>query len=194
MKADASTSINPKRSPLATSVEDWRTRNPQTLTGRYVQWPTWNYKTKFISTLNRYGLHTIEKLTDRRASVGLAHRWTRVENGPDHDQNLDEGHRAEPLVSFPAAMHTINTRLGIELNSLSDENKFTISQSTDLKNGWWIMSTNPVSFRQPKRSAGFLFRNPFKTEEALTDNDLGMRIVFSRMTTRARNENKGIFL
>lgn len=53
------------------------------------------------------------------------------------------------------------------------------------------MSANPVSLRQPKRSAGFLLRNPLSTDEALTDNDLGMRIVFSKITRQMRvNKHK----
>lgn len=62
----------------------------------------------------------------------------------------------------------------------------TISQSTDLKNGWWTMSTKPVSLLQPRRSAGFLFKKPFKTDEALTERDRGMRIVFSKMTEKKK--------
>ena len=74
-----------------------------------------------------------------------------------------------------------NDRINSWFHSISEYQR-TISQSTDLKKGWWIISTKPVSRRQPKRSAGFLFRNPFKTDEAFTDSDLGMRIVFSRIT------------
>ena len=44
------------------------------------------------------------------------------------------------------------------------------------------MSIKPDSLRQPKRSAGFLFKNPLSTEDALTDSDLGIRIVFSKIT------------
>lgn len=44
------------------------------------------------------------------------------------------------------------------------------------------MSINPVAGLQPNRSAGFLFRNPFKTLEAFTESDLGIRIGFSRIT------------
>lgn len=46
------------------------------------------------------------------------------------------------------------------------------------------MSINPVSELHPSRSAGFLLRNPFKTEAAFTDSDLGILIVFSRITEK----------
>jgi len=58
----------------------------------------------------------------------------------------------------------------------------TKSQSILLKNGWWRMSAYPVSEWQPNRSAGFLFKNPLSTEAAFTDNERGIRIVFSRIT------------
>lgn len=48
------------------------------------------------------------------------------------------------------------------------------------------MSINPVAGLQPNRSAGFLFKNPFKTLEAFTESDLGIRIGFSRITTNEK--------
>lgn len=50
-----------------------------------------------------------------------------------------------------------------------------------LKKGWLTMSRKPFS-PQPSRSAGFLLRKPFNTDAAFTDSDLGIRIVFSRIT------------
>ena len=54
-----------------------------------------------------------------------------------------------------------------------------------------MMSIKPDSLLQPKRSAGFLFKKPLSTEDALTDSDLGMRIVFSKITAK---ETKGHFI
>ena len=51
-----------------------------------------------------------------------------------------------------------------------------------LKNGCDMISMKPVSLWQPNRSAGFLLRNPFRMEAALTLSDRGIRIVFSRIT------------
>lgn len=44
-----------------------------------------------------------------------------------------------------------------------------------------------MSRLQPKRSTGFLFKNPFKTEAAFTESDLGIRIVFSSITKNQRH-------
>ena len=38
------------------------------------------------------------------------------------------------------------------------------------------------SASHPRRSIGFLFKNPLRMEAALTESDRGIRIVFSRMT------------
>jgi hypothetical protein len=51
-----------------------------------------------------------------------------------------------------------------------------------LKKGWVMISMKPASLLQPSRSAGFLFRNPFRMVAAFTDSDRGIRIVFSRIT------------
>ena len=58
----------------------------------------------------------------------------------------------------------------------------TNSQSMDLKKLCVVMSKNPVSGWHPSLSTGFLLRNPFKMEAALTDNDLGIRMGRSRIT------------
>ena len=60
--------------------------------------------------------------------------------------------------------------------------KLTPSHSIVLKNGWVMISMNPDSLLHPRRSAGFLLRNPLRMEAALTLNDLGMRMVFSKIT------------
>jgi hypothetical protein len=64
--------------------------------------------------------------------------------------------------------------------------KLTASHSMDLKKGWVMISMNPVSLWQPRRSAGFLLRKPFRMEAAFTLKDRGMRIVFSRMTEKVK--------
>ena len=43
---------------------------------------------------------------------------------------------------------------------------------TTLKKGWVIISINPESLWQPKRSAGFLFRNPERTDDARKNKEL----------------------
>ena len=45
-----------------------------------------------------------------------------------------------------------------------------------------MISMNPPSLLHPRRSAGFLLRNPFRILAAFTDRDRGIRIVFSRIT------------
>ena len=60
--------------------------------------------------------------------------------------------------------------------------KLTPSHSIVLKNGCVMISMNPDSLLHPRRSAGFLLRNPLRMEAALTLNDLGMRMVFSKIT------------
>ena len=50
-----------------------------------------------------------------------------------------------------------------------------------------MISANPDSLLHPSRSAGFLLRNPFRMEFAFTLNDLGIRIVLSRMTEKNSN-------
>ena len=51
-----------------------------------------------------------------------------------------------------------------------------------LKNACVIISTKPDSLLHPSLSAGFLFKKPFRIEAALTDKDLGILMVFSKMT------------
>ena len=53
-----------------------------------------------------------------------------------------------------------------------------------MKNGWFMISPKPESLWQPSRSAGFLLRKPFKIEAAFTESDLGILIVFSRITLK----------
>ena len=52
----------------------------------------------------------------------------------------------------------------------------------DLKKGCVMISMKPVSLWQPRRSAGFLFKKPFRMEAAFTLSDRGILIVFSRIT------------
>ena len=53
---------------------------------------------------------------------------------------------------------------------------------TTLKNGWFMISPKPESLWQPRRSAGFLLRKPFRMEAAFTESDRGILMVFSRIT------------
>lgn len=73
------------------------------------------------------------------------------------------------------------------------DNKLTASHSMVLKNGWVMISMNPVSLWQPSLSVGTLFKNPLRMEAALTLSDLGMRMVFSRMTAMENVRSK-VFL
>ena len=66
----------------------------------------------------------------------------------------------------------------------------TASHSMDLKNGWVMISMKPVSLWQPKRSAGFLLRKPFRMEAAFTLKERGILIVFSRMTEKKVKKRK----
>lgn len=65
-----------------------------------------------------------------------------------------------------------------------DNTRLTSSQSILLKKAWLTMSKKPDSRWHPSLSPGFLFRNPFNTDAAFTDKDLGIRIVFSKMTVK----------
>lgn len=93
----------PRRNLPETSVKDWRTRNLQIQTGRCVQWPTYKRKIHILVFLRFGAKQSLDNrsLTDHRVSVGRARLWTRVESEPDHDQNLDEEHKVELLVSSP---------------------------------------------------------------------------------------------
>ena len=51
-----------------------------------------------------------------------------------------------------------------------------------LKNRWDMISANPVCKWQPSLSLGFLFKNPLRHDEALTESDRGILIGFSRIT------------